>query len=425
MRFLSGSLFALCAVFLLDASAGQGAEKPPNIVLIVSDDQCWTDFGFMGNETIRTPHLDRLAAQSVVFTHGYVPMSVCRPSFATLVSGQYPHEHGITINDPPPGVERNEMLRFVRRMSLFPKILTERGYVSLQTGKWWEGHWKNGGFTSGMTHGDPERGGRDGDEGLVIGRQTLDPIFRFIDDAGDKPFLVWYAPHMPHAPYNPPERLLRKYAAEGKPRSVASYEAMCEWFDETCGELLNHLDEKGLSENTLVLFMVDNGRVPSERGGPAPRSKGTPYDAGIRTPILVRWPQRLKPARHDVPVSSLDLSVTIVAAAGGRPDSRMRGIDLVKVAEAGGKSDRAAVFGAIFDTKPAALVEPSENVIHRWCVAGKWKLILPIDPNRSAELYDLAADPRERNDLAGSEPERTAAMRRRVDAWWTPTAKKE
>ena len=87
---------------------------PPNVLLIISDDQSWTDFGFMGHPAIRTPHIDRLARQSAVFPHGYVPSSLCRPSLATMVTGLYPHQHGITGNDPPRGTDRGKMLKHIQ-----------------------------------------------------------------------------------------------------------------------------------------------------------------------------------------------------------------------------------------------------------------------------------------------------------------------
>jgi uncharacterized sulfatase len=172
-------------LFLVVLLAGSTAlAKPPNVVLILSDDQAWTDYGFTGHKEIETPNLDRLARQSVVFTRGYVPMSLCRPSLMSLITGRYPHEHGITGNDPPKGADRAQMLKFVERAQTLPKLLGKRDYLSMQAGKWWEGNYRLGGFTHGMTHGDPARGGRHGDEGLKIGREGLQPIFDFLDARG-------------------------------------------------------------------------------------------------------------------------------------------------------------------------------------------------------------------------------------------------
>src|SRR5690606_22332762 len=127
-----------------------------------------------------------------------------------------------------------------------PKRLAERGYQSFQSGKWWEGSFRRGGFTQGMTRGFPEPRGRHGDDGLKIGRRGMRPVFRFIDSAvqQQKPFFLWYAPMMPHALHNPPERLLEKYRSKVDSLSVAKYYAMCEWFDETCGRLIRYIDKK-------------------------------------------------------------------------------------------------------------------------------------------------------------------------------------
>src|SRR5687767_10085615 len=194
-----------------DSAAAKVTSATPNVVLIVSDDQHWGDFGFMGHPHIRTPHLDKLAAEGAVFPNGYVPTSLCRASLATLLTGLYGHQHKICCNDPPGGVDRAAMHPFVRKAPALPRLLRQKGYVSLQTGKFWEGHFENAGFTHGMTVK-----GRHGDDGLVIGRKTLQPVYDFIEGNAGKPFFVWYAPMMPHEPHNPPPRLLGKYAVEGR-----------------------------------------------------------------------------------------------------------------------------------------------------------------------------------------------------------------
>lgn len=387
----------------------------PNVVLILSDDQAWTDFGFMGSDVIRTPHLDRLAAQSAVFPRGYVPSSLCRPSLASIITGLYPHQHGITGNDPPDGVDRARMLEHIERTVTLPKLLAAAGYRSLQTGKWWEGNCRCGGFTEGMTHGDPARGGRHGDAGLSIGRQTMQPIFDFIADCGETPFCVWYAPLLPHAPHNPPERLLAHYRAEERSLHVARYYAMCEWFDETCGQLLDHLEARGLAENTVVVFVVDNGWIQRPDGaGFAARSKRSPYDGGIRTPIMVRWPGRITPTRCDVPVSSVDLLPTILAACGLEAPTGLPGVDLGAVAR---RASRPPVFGAIFAHDVVALDDPSASLQHRWIVDGRWKLIAPAS-RAPAELYDVVTDPAEALDVAAEQPGLVQGLRRALDAWW-------
>ena len=392
-------------------------EPPPNVVLIISDDQAWTDFGFMGHDVIRTPHLDRLAGQSLVFPRGYVPTSLCRASLASIITGLYPHQHAITGNDPPRGVDRDRMLKHIERAETLPERLAEIGYRSLQTGKWWEGNCRCGGFTEGMTHGDRARGGRHGDAGLQIGRRTMRPIFDFIADcsAAEAPFFVWYAPFLPHTPHNPPERLLGHYRAEGRSPHVARYFAMCEWFDETCGQLLDHLDARGLVENTVVLFVVDNGWIQRpDWHGFAARSKRSPYDGGLRTPVMVRWPGRVKPERCDVPVSSVDLSPTILAACGVALPNDLPGVDLRVVAR---DRARGPVFGATFTHDVVDIDDPSASLRHRWMVDGQWKLIVPA-ADQPVELYDVESDPFETSDGADRQPDRVRGLRRVLDEWW-------
>ncbi len=289
---LSALLWGLGIAGFSAVVKAESESQPPNVVMIISDDQAWTDFGFMGHEVIKTPHLDRLAAASATFPRGYVPNSLCRPSLATMLTGLYPHQHKIPGNDPRGAVDRREMLRHVHRLNTLPKLLKEKGYVSFQSGKWWEGDpVKDGGFSAGMTHGDPSKGGRHGDLGLKIGRQGMQPIFDFIDQAGDKPFFVWYAPIMPHSPHTPPKRLLDKYSAPGKSEHVAKYHAMCEWFDETCGQLLGYLDQKNLAENTLVVFVTDNGWI---------QDPNSPQLCPQEQTLTVRWRD---PHAHHAPLA--------------------------------------------------------------------------------------------------------------------------
>ena len=320
------------------------AEKP-NVLFIISDDQHWSDYGFLGSSPVATPNLDRLAASGLVYSHGYVAAPLCRPSLATLATGLHPHQHGITGNDPPRGTDRMEMLARIDACETLPELLREADYRSMQTGKWWEGAATRGGFDEGMTHGDPRRGGRHGDLGLKIGREGLAPATEFIDRcaAEGTPWLLWYAPFLPHTPHNPPAELLAQYQAEGVPLPVAKYRAMCAWFDQSCGELIEHLERTGQRDNTLVVLVTDNGWIQREQGnGYAPRSKRTAYEGGVRTPIVLSWPGVIAPQQSTTPVSSVDLPATILACCGVEPPANWPGVDLREVAREG----RAPVFGA-------------------------------------------------------------------------------
>lgn len=416
------------------------AADRPNVVLIISDDQAWTDYGFMDHPVIQTPHLDRLARESVCYPKGYVPDSLCRPSLVTIVTGLYPHQHGVVGNDPPPpaGVDatnkrklfgdprylaiRNQYLTHIDKHDTLADILGEVGYASHQSGKWWEGHYSRGGFTQGMTHGDRTRGGRHGDEGLKIGRNGMEPVFGFIDEqvAADKPFFVYYAPFLPHTPHNPPKRLLDKYTAEGRPVSIAKYYAMCDWFDETCGQLIDKVEDVGETDNTVFLYVCDNGWITREDASRyAPRSKRSQYEGGTRTPIMVKAPG-VKPRMVDIPVSSIDLVPTTLAACGLDVPSDLPGVNLL---DESAVQARDAVFGEIFEHDIRHMTDPVPSLRFRWVIADGWKLIVPYAPNEAdaeIELFHVAEDPHEKVNLASKKADLVEKLRTMLDNWWTP-----
>ncbi|WP_193213324.1 sulfatase family protein [Luteolibacter marinus] len=426
-RFLLSG--AMAVIWMLAASLHAA---PPNIVLIISDDQAWTDYGFMGHAEIETPRLDKLAGESLVFPRGYVPSSVCCPSLASLVTGLYPHQHKITSNDPPLGGAkgparyqtaafkqgREKMASQLEQVATLPKLLAGHGYLSFQSGKWWQGHFSRGGFTHGMTTGQ-----RHGDAGLEIGRKTMRPIHDFIATAKreEKPFLVWYAPLMPHDPHTPPADLLAKYRETTASIHVARYRAMVEWFDRTCGELLDDLDEQGVAENTIVVYLCDNGWIQNP-GSPHPplRSKMTQYDAGLRTPIMIRWPGKIEPVRRDKPVTSVDLMPTLLKAVGVPVPAGLPGIDLTDAAAVDG---REFIPGACFTHDAVDLDVPASSLRYRWITDGRHKLIVPHAANVAGgkvEFYDVVADPHETSNLAPEAPPSMAGMRAALDAWWNP-----
>lgn len=419
------------------SSTHAAAESQPNVVFIISDDHGWSDYGFMGHPQVRTPNIDRLASESLLFTRGYVPTSLCRPSLASIMTGLYPHQHGLVGNDPPgnprDAESRAGMVKVFKRSHTVAAILGKKGYVSLQTGKWWEGECKCGGFTECMTHGDVGRGGRHGDEGLRIGRETMQPAFEFIDRAADKPFFLWYAPMMPHAPHNPPERLLQRYQRANLPVGLSRYYAMVEWFDETVGQLLDYIEKKGLARTTLVVYVADNGWVQLEgqRSLLDSRAKQSPFDAGTRTPIMVRWPGKVKPRRDDrTLVSSIDIAPTVFAACRVRSERRLPGLNLL---DRGALARRKAIFGATFVHTLVDIHNPVANLKYRWAIREGWKLIEPYAPNLALPffgntlpngwpdgpaLYDIAGDPLEQRDLAAKHPELVRSLQEELIRWW-------
>lgn len=432
----------LFAFFVTTAITTVSAADKPNIVLIISDDQAWNDYGFMGHEVVQTPHLDDLARESVVFKRGYVPTALCRPSLVTLVTGHYAHAHGVTGNDPSPkyakknsdqyAARRAQLISYLDKLDTLPELLAEQGYLSHQSGKWWEGSYQHGGFSHGMTRGFPKPGGRHGDDGLKIGREGMEPINEFVDEAvaADKPFFLWYAPFLPHTPHNPPKRLLDKYR-EGRPLPVAKYYAMCEWFDETCGQLMDKLEEKKVRDNTLVVYVTDNGWIQNpKKNGYAPRSKQTPYEGGIRTPIMFSWPDRLKPADRPELVSSIDLVPTMLAAAGARQPEGLPGLNLMENLTSSKAIDREAVFGESFAHDIADIEKPEASLLFRWCIQGKWKLLMTYDgevnryvtthprTEKHPQLFDLEADPWEASNVAAQHPDVVAKLNAKLNAWY-------
>ena len=431
MRTLALRFAGLVVVGLLMLAAQSGMAAPPaerpNVVMILSDDQAWGDFGFMGHPAIETPSFDRLAAEGLTFTRGYVPASLCRPSLATLATGLFPHQHKITSNDPPKGLpkdeflrQRQEMIAYIDKVPTLPRMLAARGYRCMQTGKWWEGNPSRGGFTAAMTHGDPRRGGRHGDVGLKIGREGMQPIFNFIDGCQDQPFFLWYAPFMPHRPHTPPAALLEKYQKKTDSIHVARYWAMCEWFDQTCGQLFDYLDNKGLTDNTLVVFVTDNGWIQKpDAPGYAEHSKRSQYDGGIRTPIMLRWPNHIKPCRDEKTlVSSVDLVPTILEACGLEPTAAMPGINLL---DRDATAKRDTIFGDIYLHNAVDIHRPASSLMYRWCINGPWKLIVPNKANVPAgeiELYNVVEDPHEKQNLAARQPARVDQLQAQLDTWW-------
>jgi len=436
-------LVVLAPAFVVDAADGKKSDSP-NIVLIISDDQAWNDYGFMGHEEIETPHLDKLANESLTFKRGYVPDSLCRPSLVTMVTGLYPHQHGVVGNDPPPPARlakapkrqqyadpeyleiRNTYLEHILDDPRLAEILKQKGYVSHQSGKWWEGHYSNGGFTHGMTHGDRTRGGRHGDEGLKIGRQGLKPVKDFVQQAekDGKPFFVYYAPFLPHTPHNPPERLLKKYRDRTPHLPVAKYWAMCEWFDETVGELVNFIDDSGLGEDTIFVYVTDNGWInETDASRYAPRSKRSQHEGGIRTPIMVRWTGHVEPQMNEQDLaSSIDIVPTLLTAVGLKDaiTPEMDGIDLL---DDNAVASREAIFGEILEHDIQHMTDPEPSLRFRWVIDGYWKLILPHDarePNAEIELYNLQNDPWEETNLAEKHPKRVQQLTEKLNNWWNP-----
>jgi len=198
---------------------------------------------------------------------------------------------------------------------------------------------------------------------------------------------------------------------------------MVEWFDETCGQLLGFLEQRGSAENTLVVFVTDNGWITDPKTGRyAPKSKQSPYDGGLRTPILVSWPGRVSPRRDGThAISSLDLMPTLLKAAGATPPRSLPGIDLLDPAAV---RRRTSILGECFTHDAVELQRPESGLRWRWIVRDGWKLIVPTpwnEPDATVELYRIVDDPFETTNLASRQPMRVRRLRRELEHDWNPT----
>ncbi|WP_016956477.1 sulfatase [Catenovulum agarivorans] len=420
-------------------------EKQPNILLVLSDDHAWNDYGFMGHEIVKTPHLDKLANEGVTFKRGYVPTSLCRPSLATIATGLYAYQHGITGNDPSrelPGgkkgdlyaQQRAEIIAKIDQVETLADMLKPKGYVSLQTGKWWEGNYSRGGFDEGMTRGFPQPGGRHGDDGLKIGREGVKEITDFIDKtaAQDKPFFVWYAPFMPHTPHTPPERIYKKYQDLGLAESVAKYYAMIEWFDETNGQIFDHLEKSGLKDNTLVVYVSDNGWItnPQQTDRFLPKSKQSPNESGVRTPIIYSLPSQFPAQMRSEMTSSIDIVPTILGAVGLPVPKELPGLNLYGQLKNESAIWRDTIYGEGFAHDMDDLNNPESTLMYRWVIDGDWKLIVSYDGknvsyqkyheqiNQPPRLFNVTDDPYETTNLATQYPQIVDKLKKKLVEWY-------
>ena len=294
-RFRSPGLGVLGLGFLLAAVANppvRGADERPNIVVFIADDAGWSDFGAYGNRVVRTPNLDDLAASGVVFENAFLTTASCSPSRISILSGRYPHATGAEdLHTPlPAGVD------------LLPAYLGREGYFT--------GHMRK-------THYGPE-GERQFD---WFSEETWEGLPGFLDEAGERPFFLWVGfrdPHRPYSadavdsPHDPAKVAVPPYLVddEATRADLALYYDEISRMDGEIGRMLAELDRRDLREDTLVVFLSDNGM-------PFPRAKATAYDAGIRTPLIVSWPG-VTPAGARYPglTTVIDLAPTLLDAAG-------------------------------------------------------------------------------------------------------------
>ena len=435
--FLLMSLFVASKVAFSDEATRTQSGKP-NVVLILMDDMGWRDVGFMGNQFVETPNLDRLAKQGLVFTQAYASAPNCAPTRGCLMSGQYTPRHGIyTVVDPRhmPGSPEHKIIASDSESELATEVVTVAeslragGYETGFFGMWNLGRGRNGPVTPGGQGFEkvvfPENIGFAKDayfdsKGNYLTDKLTDEVLKFIEQAGDKPFFAYLPDHAVHAPFEPKPDLLEKYEKKLKAnpgsREDPALSASVEAVDQNVGRILKFLEEKKLLENTLVIFTSDNGGntrlTPPLKGG-----KGQLYEGGVRIPLLVAGAGVSKPGREiATPVASIDWYPTLLELAGLElPKNQvMDGVSLLPLLRGDGGLKRERLFWHF----PCYVGRSSPSSSVR---EGDWKLIQFFEDGGKFELYNLKADPGEKKDLASSEPAKLKELQQTLAAWQKET----
>lgn len=422
-----------------NTSADQEPATLPNIIMLVGDDQGYPYFGFMGADYVHTPNMDKLAANGMLFTDGYVSDNHCRPSLQTLLTGILPIDYHrksekilakeLKENNIPKAEVQAFKETFDKKafalphFNTLPKMLAKKGYVSFQGGKWWEYTYQNGGFTHGMTKGWTEEDQKNpgwflkhmGGEGMDLARVTNQPAYDFLAETKGKPFFMWFAPSLPHYPFDAPEKYYNLYKDKDMSESAKQYYANCSWFDDAWGELVDHLKEKGLYENTLIIYVNDNGweqepkqefwddPMRSHNGGD--KGKGSIYDMSFRSPIIFAWEAHIeKGKKTDALIHSADLPATILDYVGIDIPADFYGKSYRGLIEGKQKSLRDFVQGNVITTRskdPKNVM--GDHVEGYWVREDHWFLRWHVSHDE-LELFDLRTDLRNDHNVAEQHP---------------------
>jgi len=449
--------------------ADQPTSAPLNFVFFLVDDLGWKDLGCYGSSFYETPNVDALAARGMRFTNAYAACPVCSPTRASIMAGKYPARMGTTdyFGAPQPDTLRrrekyDKPLLPARYLDRLPhaevtlaEALKQAGYATFFAGKWHlgpEGFWpEDQGFDvnrGGITRGGPYGPGKyfspygnprlkDGPPGEHLPQRLASEAVKFLRDHREKPFLLYFSFYLVHTPLMTRPELNAKYESkattvehegprfmpEGRRRARqvqdhAVYGGMVEAMDDAVGSVTKALDELGLTDNTAIIFMSDNGGLSTSEGSPTSNvplraGKGWLYEGGIREPMIVVWPGRVRAeSTCDVPVISTDFYPTMLAMAGlpPRPKQHVDGLSLLPLITESGSIQRDAIYWHYphygnQGGSPGSAIR-----------AGDWKLIEFFENGRT-ELYNLRDDIGEMRNLAAQHPQRVKALHDKLKRW--------
>jgi len=426
---LLGSLFS--ANFLK-------AQEKPNVIVILTDDQGYADVGFNGCKDIPTPNIDRIANNGVKFTNGYVSYAVCGPSRAGIITGRYQDRFGFGRN--PLCAPQDTIQGLPSTEETLAKILSHSGYTSIALGKWHLGAHKSQyplkrgfdefyGFLSGGHKYFPENWTLNDvteikaqfdayntrlmrDNGRVYEKEYLtDALSReavsFIERKADEPFFMYLAYNAPHAPLQATEKYLKRFLhIKNKKRRI--YAAMVSAVDDGVGKVLNKLEELGISNNTLIFFLSDNGGPERKNGsdnGVLRDGKGSLYEGGIHVPFAVQWPGHIPAGQvYQKSVSSLDIVATAAAYAKATPKNKLDGVNLIPFVNGENKGEpHKALFWRKYDQKAYATRSGDRKLV-------KYK-------SETEEIYNLQEDLSESKSLDLTEENHYSELKSGYQSW--------
>ena len=423
----------------LPALHGAGAPRPskPNIVFVLTDDLGWTDLGCQGSTFYETPNIDRLAKQGMRFTDNYSACTVCSPSRAAILTGQYPARLHLTdwLTSYPPKNMKFNIPVWTTHLSLeapnLAKALKSAGYVSASIGKWHLGgkpYWpEKQGFDlniAGCGRGQPPsyfspyriETLTEGPEGEFLSDRLTDEAIKFIEQNKSKPFFLYLPHYAVHSPIMAKPGVIAKYKAKAVPKNPhhnAVYAGLIESVDDSVGRLMAKLEELKLADNTIVIFTSDNGGVNgTTSNAPLRLGKGWAYEGGVRVPLIVKWPGVTKPGSEcHSPVIGPDFYPTLLALAGVTPPPGVvDGESIEPLLRQSGAMKREDIFWHFphyrwGGTMPYGAIRE-----------GDLKLIEYYE-DMHVELYNLKDDIGETRDLAATMPDKVNAMRQKLHNW--------